>query len=387
MSADGLPRIKVVTRGEGAVGGEGRAGRADRDIVLSGEWTLVRLSPVIKHLEAELASQAGGADVTWNCLGIETMDSAGAMLLWRIWRRELPEVLLARPEQLRIFDRIAHADQKPRASQVPVSPFDSVMVVGDDLLNLGRHLRDVTSLLGQLALDVVHLARKPRDVPRREISANLFKSGVRAMPVTALVGFLIGVVMSYLSALQLKQFGGEIYIVNILGLGIIRELGPVLVAVLVAGRSGSAMTAQLGVMRVTEEIDALSTMGVSRSLRLVFPKVIALAVAMPLLGLWISAVALLGGMISAQVQLDISYGFFIQTLPKVVPIANLWIGLTKGFIFGIMVALVACHFGLRVQPNTESLSANTTSSVVTAITVVILVDAIIAIATRKIGLF
>jgi phospholipid/cholesterol/gamma-HCH transport system permease protein len=163
-------------------------------------------------------------------------------------------------------------------------------------------------------------------------------------------------------------------------------LGPVLVAVLVAGRSGSAMTAQLGVMRVTEEIDALSTMGVSRSLRLVFPKVVALAIAMPFLVLWTTAIALLGGMVSAQLQLDIAYGFFFHSLPRAVPVANLWIGLAKGVVFGCLIALVACHFGLRVRPNTESLSANTTTSVVAAITLVIIVDAVFAIATRSIGL-
>jgi phospholipid/cholesterol/gamma-HCH transport system permease protein len=108
---------------------------------------------------------------------------------------------------------------------------------------------------------------------------------------------------------------------------------------------------------------------------------------MPLLVLWLSGVALLGGMMAAQLQLDISYGYFFETLPKVVPLANLWIGLVKGLVFGIMVALVACHFGLRVKPNTESLSANTTASVVTAITLSILLDAIIAIITRKIGVF
>jgi len=214
----------------------------------------------------------------------------------------------------------------------------------------------------------------------------LFKSGVRAMPVTALVGFLIGVVLSYLSALQLKQFGADIFIVNIIGLGIVRELGPVLVAILVAGRSGSAMTAQLGVMRVTEEIDALATMGVPRDLRLVFPKVVALIIAMPLLVLWSTGIALIGGMVSAQFQLDISYGFFFQTLPRVVPVANLYIGLVKGAVFGMFVALVACHFGLRVRPNTESLSSNTTSSVVSAITAVIVIDALFAIATRSVGL-
>jgi phospholipid/cholesterol/gamma-HCH transport system permease protein len=237
-----------------------------------------------------------------------------------------------------------------------------------------------------LVLDVLHLLRHPADIPKREISANIYKSGVLAMPVTALVGFLIGVVLSYLSSLQLRQFGADIFIVNILGLGIIRELGPVLVAILVAGRSGSAMTAQLGVMRVTEEIDALSTMGIARSLRLVFPKVVALGVAMPLLVLWTTAIALVGGMVSAQLQLDISYGYFFEALPKAVPVANLWIGLIKGVVFGIAIALVACHFGLRVQPNTESLSANTTASVVSAITVVILLDSVFAIATRGIGL-
>jgi phospholipid/cholesterol/gamma-HCH transport system permease protein len=118
----------------------------------------------------------------------------------------------------------------------------------------------------------------------------------------------------------------------------------------------------------------------------VFPKVSALSIAMPLLVLWTTAIALVGGMVSAQLQLDIGYGFFIQQLPKVVPVANLWIGLAKGVVFGVFVALVACHFGLRVRPNTESLSANTTASVVTSIAVVIIIDAVFAIATRDIGL-
>jgi phospholipid/cholesterol/gamma-HCH transport system permease protein len=137
---------------------------------------------------------------------------------------------------------------------------------------------------------------------------------------------------------------------------------------------------------VTEEIDALTAMGVQRSLRLIFPKVAALGVVMPLVVLWTIAAALIGGMVSAELQLDISYGFFIDTLPKVVPVTNLWIALIKGVVFGIAIALVACHFGLRVRPNTESLSANTTASVVTAITVVILLDALFAINTRGLGI-
>ena len=254
------------------------------------------------------------------------------------------------------------------------------------MFGFARHLVHFVALVGQLCLDLVYLLRYRGHWPLLEISANFYKVGVQAMPVTALVGFLIGVVLSYLSALQLQLFGADVFIVNILGFGIIRELGPVLVAVLVAGRSGSAMTAQIGVMRVTEEIDALTTMGISRYVRLVLPKVVALALAMPLVTLWGSSMALFGGMVSANLQLGLSFDFFLNALPRAVPAVNLLIGLAKGAVFGLLIALVACHFGLRVRPNTESLSANTTASVVTSITVVILVDAVFAIATRSIGL-
>ena len=353
---------------------------------LAGEWRLMALAPRFKPLTDELTKAGADRDVGWDLNGIQSLDSFGAMMLWRAWDHRFPEHLML-PDALEpVFERLYVSGKKKETGPEPKLPFEWVVTVGGLSVALWRHVVDFTALVGQLLLDIIHVLRSPKETPWRESSANLYKSGVRAMPVTALVGFLIGIVLSYLSALQLKNFGADIFIVNILGMGIIRELGPVLVAVLVAGRSGSAMTAQLGVMRVTEEIDALATMGVSRSLRLVFPKVAALAVAMPLLVLWTSAIALMGGMVSAQFQLDISYGFFIDTLPKVVPVANLYIAMAKGVTFGVLVALVACHFGLRVRPNTESLSSNTTASVVSAITVVILVDAVFAIATRKIGM-
>ncbi|MBP9217671.1 MAG: ABC transporter permease [Sterolibacterium sp.] len=375
MGAVAGPSIRVLRHGdEGLV------------VLLEGRWTLSRLKPLIRRLSEELERHAALSGVTWDCRGIEVLDSAGALMLWRAWRHQVPERLEISDEHRHIIERIDRGQRNRPSVRGSSRHHGPLQAAGLLLLDFVDHLADFMVMIGTLVLDGMHVIRRPADLPRREIFANLYKSGVRAMPVTALVGFLIGIVLSYLSALQLKQFGGEIFIVNILGMGIIRELGPVLVAVLVAGRSGSAMTAQLGVMRVTEEIDALATMGVSRSLRLILPKVVALAIAMPLLVLWLSSVALIGGMIAAQLQLDISYGYFIEVLPKVVPLANLWIGLTKGVLFGIMVAFVACHFGLRVKPNTESLSANTTSSVVTAITVVILVDAIVAILTRSIGL-
>ena len=355
------------------------------ELLLTGRWTLRAIAAAGRDWRRRLQDHGRRAELGWNCLGIAALDSAGALLLWEAWGRKLPPALQLQPAHRRLFDRIAAAGAEPPAPAAARSPLDGLVALGNVTLALLQHARALLVLIGQLALDWLHLLRYPHDLPWREISANIYKSGARAMPVTALVGFLIGVVLSYLSALQLRQFGADVFIINILGLGIIRELGPVLVAVLVAGRSGSAMTAQLGVMRVTEEIDALTTMGVPRSLRLIFPKVVALAIAMPLLVLWATAIALIGGMLSAQLQLDIGVGFFLETLPKAVPAVNLWIGLGKGVVFGAAIALVACHFGLRVKPNTESLSVNTTASVVTAITLVILIDAVFAIAMRGIG--
>ncbi len=146
------------------------------------------------------------------------------------------------------------------------------------------------------------------------------------------------------------------------------------------------MTAQIGIMRVTEELDALSAMGISHSLRLVLPRVSALTMVLPLLGIWTSATALLGGMYSAQTTLDISYQQFFLKLPDVVPLANIFIGLGKSAVFGLMIALIACHFGFRIKPNTESLGNETTNSVVVAITVVIMIDAVFAIVFMGVGM-
>jgi phospholipid/cholesterol/gamma-HCH transport system permease protein len=153
----------------------------------------------------------------------------------------------------------------------------------------------------------------------------------------------------------------------------------------VAGRSGSSITAQLGVMRVTEELDAMLVMGISHGYRLIMPKVLALAISMPLLVVWTDAMALLGGMVSAKIELNLSARYFIQKLPDAVPLANYTIGLLKGTTFGVLIALVSCHFGLRIEPNTESLGRGTTTSVVTAITVVILADAVYAIVFNGVG--
>lgn len=353
-------------------------------VKLAGSWNL-RCLTALPKLNRTIALYAVNKDMHWDMSSIEVLDSAGALMLWKAWGKKLPVAVQMRPEHLRLFERW-QAQIIPESEAVGYSSGLLIKYVSQILANFWGQLLQLVTLLGQLVLDSGYLLLHPGDIPWSEISISIYESGVRALGITALVGFLIGIVLSYLSALQLKIFGAEIYIIDILGLSIIRELGPLLAAILVAGRSGSAMTAQIGIMRVTEELDALSAMGISHSLRLIFPKVMALSIVLPLLSVWTSTMALIGGMFSAQTTLDISYQQFFLKLPDAVPLVNLFIGLGKSAVFGLMIALIACHFGFRIKPNTESLGNETTNSVVAAITVVIMVDAVFAILFMNVGM-
>ncbi|MBK8815757.1 MAG: ABC transporter permease [Methylococcaceae bacterium] len=353
-------------------------------IRLSGEWTLKNLignPALLKSLK--LTANKNG--LTWDLLEVDVLDNATALLLWQTWDGKLPAELEIKPEHQHII--LKWQSQVIPVIDKPVFSLGRVALhFSQTIIETFGQLSNFVIILGQLLLDTGSLIRHPGDIPWAEISITIYEAGVRALGITALVGFLIGIVLSYLSALQLRLFGAEIYIIDILGLSIIRELGPLLAAILVAGRSGSAMTAQIGIMRVTEELDALSAMGISHSLRLVLPKVVALTLAMPLLSVWTSTTALIGGMFSAQNTLDISYQQFLLKLPDTVPLLNLLIGLGKSAVFGLMIALIACHFGFRIKPNTESLGNETTNSVVAAITIVIMVDAVFAILFMNVGM-
>jgi phospholipid/cholesterol/gamma-HCH transport system permease protein len=328
--------------------------------------------------------QLKGKTMQWDLRAVEAMDHIGAQLLWNAWGKARPASLQLAPEHEEFFKRL-ESTGKLELQHQRKHRLTSVMKLGFAIMGFAEHLMGFISLIGQVTQDAWRFLRNPMRGPWREISANVYHAGFQALGITALVGFLIGVVLSFLSAQQLRTFGGDIYLVNLLGMSVIRELGPLLAAILVAGRSGSSITAQLGVMRVTEELDAMLVMGISHGFRLILPKVIALAISMPLLVIWTDTMALIGGMVSAKVELNLSSRYFIQKLPDAVPLANYLIGLLKGAVFGVLIALVSCHFGLRIQPNTESLGRGTTTAVVTAITVVILADAVFAIVFNGVG--
>ncbi|MCV2351756.1 ABC transporter permease [Paucibacter sp. Y2R2-4] len=362
-----------------------RAGREPdgRGVVrLAGDWSLL---PLREHFEP-LAEQAAGLATScerWDLSALERLDNAGALLLWGAWGKKLPTDLVWRPEHQAMFSKL-QVPVPPRRVKRRLPP--SVDAFGRDLLLLADHLLSATRLLGQLVLDCQYLLRHPGLIAWRDTSAHIYRTGAQALGITALVGFLVGVTLSYLTSRQLRVFGADVYVINILGLSVWRELGPLLAAILVAGRSGSSMTAQLGVMRVTQELDALSVMGISHTIRLVLPKMAALSLAMPLVALWTSGMILAGGMVAAHATLGLEYQQFLDGIPAVVPEANLWLGLGKAHVFGLLIAFVACHFGLRIKPNSESLAIGTTSAVVSSITVVIIADALFAIIFQELGI-
>ncbi len=354
-------------------------------IVAQGCWRANMLA-VNKAAYAIAASVKGihdKNDVVWDLTQIEGMDYTGAQILWNEWAHRLPANLESTSEQDKLFTRLAHAGDLSRPSED--TSLDIPEAIKEVPLGFVRKMIQLDQLLGQLTLDFFRFLGAPQRGPWREISANIFHTGAQAIGIIAIVGFLIGVVLSYLSAQQLHMFGGDIFLVDLLGMSVVRELGPLLAAILIAGRSGSAMTAQIGVMRVTEELDAMQVMGLSHGFRLVLPKVMALGVTMPMLIVWTDIVALIGGAFAGKMSIGLSMTYFFSALLDAVPIANFWIGLGKGVVFGIIIAVIACFYGLRIQPNTDSLGQGTTRSVVTSITSVIFADAVFAIVLQGVG--
>ena len=355
--------------------------------VVLGAWTAAALTgkATWDALTELLGNLKDPAAASWDLRQIEQLDHLGAQLLWNHWGRTWPAQLEVEPGQRAVLETVAEFAIVP-AQVVKPDWKEPVRMLGGRLISLFDHMKSLMRLIGQLLLDIIRLIRKPQEGPWRDLSGHLYHIGATALPITALVGFLIGVVLAYLISQQLKQFGADAFIVNILGISLIRELGPVLAAILIAGRSGSAITAQIGVMRVTEELDAMRVMGIAKGFRLVMPRALALAIVMPLISVWTTVAALLGGMIAASAAMGITPAFFINALPAAVEVSNLTLATAKSVVFGLLIALVACHFGLRVKPNTESLGKGTTASVVTSITVVILVDALFAVLFKNIGI-
>jgi len=349
----------------------------DRQVHCEGAWTLQYLA----DLERRLAgfSWPDLTDLTCDASNITAMDTGGAVLLYRglgALEREGRRVALRglRPEFAELVRMVSLNWTWIEPAAAPPKP--------SWLEKIGRRTWDrllggagALTFLGESVAVLLRLVGVPRSLRWRVVLGSLETDGFNALPITGLLTFLMGVVIAYQGAEQLRTFGANIFVVDLVGISLLREIAPLVTAILVAGRSGSAYTAQIGTMKVTEELDALRTLGISPIEFLVLPRVLALIVALPLLTVYADVVGVFGGMLIAASQLGVSFSEFVSRFHDAIALRHFLIGVGKAPVFAIIVALVGCYQGFQSGGGVDSIGRHTTISVVQAIFLVIVFDA------------
>lgn len=356
----------------------------DGRITLSGSWNLLVDRQRRRRLLRDFRRLKTPHSLRWDLRQIDALDSTGALVLWKAWQRHLPEHLDCHESQRHLFERIAESSPLRNPHGHPAT---GLVRLGAGVVSVLKIVAGILLLFGQLMVDAAYCASHPRVIPLKEISANVYRIGATSMLLLGCCGLLIGAVMTIQVGLVLQIFGASSMVIGMMSTAVPRELGPVIVGLLMAGRTGSAITASIGAMHITEEYNALRAFGSSPSLRLALPRVAGAAISMLLLVIWTDAATLVGSALSAPGSLGINVWLFLQQAMQQVQIVNFWIGLGKGFLFGIVIALVGCYFGMTSPPDTDGMSRNTTLSVVTSLTLILLIDASLGAALTNVGLF
>ena len=359
-------------------------------LALGGSWITANAGKIDEALRD--VSGAGIAEATFDLSGLVAFDTAGAWLVHRT-RRALEAggvrvaVAGAEAARLALLEAVSEHEDEPLPPVARLHPFIAIVArLGGATLGALSEGRDLTAFLGHTLIVAARTARRPRRLRATAFVAHLERSGIDAMPIVGVVAFLVGVVLAFQSADQLARFGAEIFTVNIVGQGMLREMGVLLAAIMLAGRSGSAFTAEIGTMTVNEEVDAMRALGIDPMEALVLPRVLALVVALPLLTFFADLAGLAGGALMAALALDISFVEFGRQLGVAVSSWTFWIGIMKAPIFGLTIALVGCFRGLRVVRSAESVGMMTTRAVVEAIFLVIVLDALFSILFSVLGI-
>ena len=358
-------------------------------VIAGGSWETGALSALDGGLRRLAREPVRFASIDLSA--VDSMDTAGAWVLYRT-RRDLRARGVA--AEFEGVDR-SHADILARVEKGDVEQ----TLVRDELhpvIALIAHIgeaslavfQECASLLSFLGVTVITLGRsivRPRRIRFTSLVSHIEQVGLNAIPIVGLLSFLIGVVIAYQGAEQLRQFGAQVFTVNLLGISMLREMAILMTAIVVAGRSGSAFTAQIGTMQVNEEVDAMRTMGLDPIEVLVLPRVFALIIALPLLTVLADLTGLAGGALATVLVVDISLAQFMERLNDAVPLAAFWVGIVKAPVFGFLIAMVGCREGLIVAGSAESVGRHTTKLVVLSIFLVIVADALFSIFFLYIG--
>ncbi|HLY07078.1 MAG TPA: MlaE family lipid ABC transporter permease subunit [Rhizomicrobium sp.] len=370
-----------------------RLDRSGRDVrlALGGDWLLgeaERMDQALRALHFDGVSQ-----IFVDGSRISRLDSAGAWLIVRTRQMleakgvQVTNVLL--PETYRaLYQRLEGEALAPAAMHPRRQTFSDFLArIGRGTVHFLRQTYDLVGFLGRVTVETWEAILAPRhELPLPAFVQQIEETGLTALPIVGMLAFLIGVVLAYQGADQLKRFGAEIYTIDFLGIGLLRELGGLVTAIVIAGRSGSAFTAQIGTMRVNEETDAMQTIGLNVAEVLVLPRVLGLMVALPLLTFYADVVGLVGGMVMTYFDLGVTFPAFMRELESAISLKTLLVGLIKAPIFAFVIALVGCFEGLRVERNAGSVGRLTTRSVVESIFLIIAIDAGFSILFSVLGI-
>lgn len=353
----------------------------DGTLRCEGSWTLKQLADLEKQVSALPDSLPG--QVNCDAGKIEAMDTGGAWLLHRTLNRFERSGCSVSVNGLSsdfatLMQTVARAWSETKQVQLPPQ-FGWLERIGRWAWASGASFRQAMAFIGETAVASCSLISPANRVRWRVLLYNLQVDGLNALPIIGLLSFLMGIVIAYQGSEQLKTFGGNIFIVDLVGISLLREIAPLLTAILVAGRSGSAYTAQIGTMTVTEELDALRSLGISPISLLVIPRALALVIALPLLTVFADAVGVFGGMLIAWTRLGVTFTEFLNRFEYAIVLRHYLVGIGKTPVFAAIIALVGCYQGFQVFGGVDSVGRRTTISVVQAIFLVIVTDAFFSI--------
>jgi phospholipid/cholesterol/gamma-HCH transport system permease protein len=347
----------------------------------SGNLTLARIRKVTEGLD-----KLDGERIQIDLSDVERMDTVGAWVIYKLSRDRNAEVVGASEEQQVLLEHVSKADQPVKVRPDRTPPVQRVLsqVGGATSVALGT-MRGLLGFFGALLISAWNVITHPRRFRFNAVVQSFEVVGIHALGIIGLMSFLVGIVIAQQGAVQLRQFGAEVFTVNLIGRMSVKELGVLMTAIMVAGRSGSAFAAQIGSMKLSEEVDAMRTIGVSPMEALVLPRVLATVLLMPILGFYAALLSIIGGGIFSWVSLDIPPVTFVQRIREVVPMSDLWQALIKAPVFGLIIAMAGCFQGMQVEGNAESVGLRTTAAVVQAIFLVIVLDAFFAVFFTSIG--
>ena len=360
-------------------------------LVLSGYWTARGIGPIEQQIdEIRLPARTNAiADAA----PIEALDTAGAWVLQKLLTRlrgsdGVVTLNGLRPRFATLLDVVAQqlADLEGKPSPAPSPPATLLERIGRSAAEFWSQSIALLAFIGESAFALVGCFRHPSRFRWRTVLYNIRSAGIDALPIVGLLAFMLGIVVAYQGADQLRQYGANIFVADLVGLSMLREFAPLITAIIIAGRSGSAYAAQIGTMEVTEEIDAMRTLGIAPLEQLVLPKIIALVIALPLLTVFADFLGVFGGMIMAKSQLGVGYADFLDRFTKAVSITAYMVGLGKAPVFAAIIAVVGCFQGFRTRGGADSVGRQTTRAVVQSIFLVIVADALFSLAFSALDL-